>query len=68
LLATLISNIRLDPEIDDGEVLDRVIVWFEAPDHGKAFAMMDLLAQTVKLVSEPAQREVGRAHKISIQF
>jgi hypothetical protein len=57
LPAAPISDVRLDPQPDDGEILDRVVFGINPADHMEALAVVNIMAQGLQLRTKGWERE-----------
>ncbi len=68
ILATkAISNVRLDPERDQSEVLDGVCSRVDATDEAEALAMVDIVAQCFELSAKGGQWERLGVDQVAIE-
>jgi hypothetical protein len=68
LAATLIGNVRLDSQIDESQILDRIAGGINAPHDTEAFAMVHITTQLLELGTECWKDEVFSIQNISIQL
>jgi hypothetical protein len=68
LAATLIGNVRLDSQINESQILDRIAGGINASDDTEAFAMVHITTQLLELGTECWKDEVVGIQDISIQL
>jgi hypothetical protein len=68
LASALVSNVRLDAQVDKGQVFDVVVFGIDASDNAEPFAGIHIVAEPAKLVSQGREWEVGRGQIASIQL
>jgi hypothetical protein len=68
LTTSLFGNIGLQPEIDESQVLDRIVLRAEAAKHCKSFPFMYVEADAVENVRQLWQWESLRRHKIAVKL
>jgi hypothetical protein len=66
LAATLLSNIRLDSEVGERQVLNRVGGGVDAPNDAKTLARVDITTELLELGAERRKREAGRLDEVSV--
>lgn len=68
LATTLVRNVGLDAEIDQGQVLHVIRGRVDASDNTEALAMMDLLAELVEFPTKSGQGEVVPVDGLAIEL
>lgn len=62
----MLRNVRLDPQVDQSEILDRVTGRVNAADNTEALALVDILAQSDELRAKSGKGKVEWLYEVTV--